>query len=34
MATRNRIGRLTQRIEALAEPRWGRLTLGSLTDEG
>jgi hypothetical protein len=34
MATRNRIGRLTERIEALAERRWGRLTLEELTEEG
>jgi len=32
--TRNRISRLTQRIEALAERRWGRLTHEELTEEG
>jgi hypothetical protein len=34
MATRNKIGRLAERIEVLAERRWGRLTLEELTEEG
>ena len=34
MATTTKIGRLTDRIEALAERRWGRLTLEELTDQG
>jgi hypothetical protein len=34
MATGNKIGRLSERIEALAYRRRGRLTLESVTDEG
>jgi hypothetical protein len=34
MATTTKIGRLTDRIEALAERRRGRLTLEELTDQG
>ena len=33
MATQNKIVRLTQRIDALAHRRWGRLTMDSLTDD-
>jgi hypothetical protein len=33
MATRNKIGRLTTRIDALASRRWRSLTLESLTDD-
>jgi hypothetical protein len=34
MATTTKIGRLTDRIDALAERRRGRLTLEDLTDQG
>jgi hypothetical protein len=34
MATHNKIGRLTERIETLARRRRGKLTAESLTDEG
>jgi hypothetical protein len=34
MATTTKIGRLADRIEALAERRWGRLTLEELTEQG
>jgi hypothetical protein len=34
MATRNKIGGFTERIEAVIRQRRGRLTLESLTDEG
>jgi hypothetical protein len=34
MATRNKIGRLTERIEAVVERRRGQLSLEELTEEG
>jgi hypothetical protein len=34
MATHNKIGRLTERIETVVSRRRGKLTLESLTDEG